>query len=93
MLFKKDIFILTIAAVYIFYMWKLRRPQKLLNVFSKLNKFTYRVKSYNLRHVWEYTGQKTGYWHNDILQKSKHDEHESYHMIYSIQDVFQSDYD
>ena len=43
---------LAMAAVYIPYMWKLRQPEELLNVFSKLNKFIYIAKSYNLRHVW-----------------------------------------
>ena len=31
-----------------------------------------------------YTGQKAGYWHNYVLQKSKHDDHVSYHVVYSI---------
>ena len=40
----------------------------------------------------EYTGQNAGYWHNDVLQKSKHEDHVSYHVIYSIQGVLQSAY-
>ena len=42
--------------------------------------------------VREYLGQKAGYWHNYVLQKSKHDDHVSYPMICSIQGVFQSAY-
>ena len=42
--------------------------------------------------VREYLGQKGGDWHNYVLQNSKHDDHVSYPMIYSIQGVFQSAY-
>ena len=40
----------------------------------------------------EYKGQKTVYWTRLFLQKSKHDDHGSYHVIYSLEAVFQSDY-
>ena len=32
----------------------------------------------------QYIRQKTGYWHNDVLQKLKHSDHVSYHVIYSV---------
>ena len=61
---------------------KCNRPQNIINLFIALKSDITKLQHTTRMLAREYTGQKTGYWH--VLQKSKHDDHFSYHVIYSI---------